>query len=89
MDSRTEVYFATYFDMFDSPGWKQLVREANEQIEAFKEKALTAQSWEETLYFRGRIDQLETIPTMERDLEIAYESAKQDEVEAETANANS
>lgn len=88
MDSRTETYYAAFFDMFDTMGWQQLVREAKEQVEVLKEEALRAQTWEETLYKRGKMDQIQSFVDLQDGLETSYElQREEDKAVEEDANS--
>lgn len=86
MDSQTETYYAAFFDMFDGMGWKQLMREHKDLVRSAEEKIFHAQTWEETLYYRGRRDQLQAMVNLADEMELLYNQAKEDEA---YANADS
>ena len=86
MDQKTESYYQVFFDLFDTPGWKQLERETKEQREGLEAQILNAQSWDDTLYLRGRRDQLNMLENLADMFEQSYQIAKED---AEQADADS
>ena len=70
-----------YSELFDTEGWKSVVREAQEEVEALKHAALEgAKDFNEVCYLRGQAHQLMRLVTLE-DALIAMVTAEQEEEE--------
>ena len=70
-----------YSELFDTDGWKSVVREAEEEVESLKYMALDgAKDFNDVCYMRGQAHQLMRLITLEDTL-IAMVTAEQEEDE--------
>jgi len=80
-----EVYFANYFEMFRSEGWKQLLTDLNQNVAQINSVEQTTDN--ENLHFRkGQLAILATLFNLETQINNAEKEAKeepQEELELE------
>ena len=85
MTKELEVYFANYFEMFRSEGWKQLITDLNQNVAQINSVELTTDN--ENLHFRkGQLAILATLFNRETQIDNAEKEAKeepQEELELE------
>mgnify|MGYP005992662509 FL=1 len=85
MTKELEVYFANYFEMFRSEGWKQLITDLNQNVAQINSVELTTDN--ENLHFRkGQLAILATLFNLEAQIQNAEQEAKeepQEELELE------
>ena len=85
MTKELEVYFANYFEMFRSEGWKQLITDLNQNVAQINSVELTTDN--ENLHFRkGQLAILATLFNLETQINNAEKEAKeepQEELELE------
>jgi len=85
MTKELEVYFANYFEMFRSEGWKQLLTDLNQNVTQINSVEQTTDN--ENLHFRkGQLAILATLFNLETQINNAEKEAKeepQEELELE------
>ena len=85
MTKELEVYFANYFEMFRSEGWKQLLTDLNQNVAQRNSVEQTTDN--ENLHFRkGQLAILATLFNLETQINNAEKEAKeepQEELELE------
>jgi hypothetical protein len=85
MTKELEVYFANYFEMFRSEGWKQLITDLNQNVAQINSVEQTTDN--ENLHFRkGQLAILATLFNLETQINNAEKEAKeepQEELELE------
>ena len=85
MTKELEVYFANYFEMFRSEGWKQLIKDLSENVAQINSVELTTDN--DNLHFRkGQLAILATLFNLEAQIQNAEQEAKeepQEELELE------
>ena len=85
MTKELEVYFANYFEMFRSEGWKQLLTDLNQNVAQINSVEQTTDN--ENLHFRkGQLAILSTLFNLETQINNAEKEAKeepQEELELE------
>jgi hypothetical protein len=85
MTKELEVYFANYFEMFRSEGWKQLINDLSENVAQINSVELTTDN--DNLHFRkGQLAILATLFNLEAQIQNAEQEAKeepQEELELE------
>ena len=85
MTKELEVYFANYFEMFRSEGWKQLLTDLNQHVAQINSVEQTTDN--ENLHFRkGQLAILATLFNLETQINHAEKEAKeepQEELELE------
>ena len=85
MTKELEVYFANYFEMFRSEGWKQLLTDFNQNVAQINSVEQTTDN--ENLHFRkGQLAILATLFNLETQINNAEKEAKeepQEELELE------
>ena len=85
MTKELEVYFANYFEMFRSEGWKQLLTDLNQNVAQINSVELTTDN--DNLHFRkGQLAILATLFNLETQITNAEKEAKeepQEELELE------
>ncbi len=85
MTKELEVYFANYFEMFRSEGWKQLLTDLNQNVAQINSVELTTDN--DNLHFRkGQLAILATLFNLEAQIQNAEQEAKepvQEELELE------
>ena len=85
MTKELEVYFANYFEMFRSEGWKQLLTDLNQNVAQINSVEQTTDN--ENLHFRkGQLAILATLFNLEAQIQNAEQEAKepvQEELELE------
>ena len=85
MTKELEVYFANYFEMFRSEGWKQLLTDLNQNVAQINSVELTTDN--DNLHFRkGQLAILATLFNLEAQIQNAEQEAKepvQDDLELE------
>ena len=85
MTKELEVYFANYFEMFHSEGWKQLLTDLNQNVAQINSVELTTDN--DNLHFRkGQLAILATLFNLEAQIQNAEQEANepvQDDLELE------
>ena len=85
MTKELEVYFANYFEMFRSEGWKQLLTDLNQNVAQINSVEQTTDN--DNLYFRkAQLAILATLFNLETQITNAEKEAKeepQEELELE------
>ena len=85
MTKELEVYFANYFEMFGTEGWKQLLTDLNQNVAQINSVEQTTDN--ENLHFRkGQLAILATLFNLETQINNAEKEAKeepQEELELE------
>jgi|TARA_A100001391_G_scaffold27251_2_gene14747 hypothetical protein len=85
MTKELEVYFANYFEMFRSEGWKQLLTDLNQNVAQINSVELTTDN--DNLHFRkGQLAILATLFNLEAQIQNAEQEANepvQDDLELE------
>jgi len=85
MTKELEVYFANYFEMFRSEGWKQLLTDLNQNVTQINSVEQTTDN--DNLHFRkGQLAILATLFNLETQINNAEKEAKeepQEELELE------
>ena len=85
MTKELEVYFANYFEMFRSEGWKQLLTDLNQNVAQINSVEQTTDN--ENLHYRkGQLAILATLFNLETQINNAEKEAKeepQEELELE------
>jgi len=85
MTKELEVYFANYFEMFRSEGWKQLINDLSENVAQINSVELTTDN--DNLHFRkGQLAILATLFNLEAQIQNAEQEARepvQEELELE------
>ena len=80
MTKELEVYFANYFEMFRSEGWKQLLTDLNQNVAQINSVEQTTDN--DNLYFRkGQLAILATLFNLETQISNAEKDAKESEQE--------
>ena len=79
MDKDTIKYYEDMFQMFETPGWKQLVVEADGHVNSLKDKL--AVEFDTTLsnYIRGQLAQLNYMVNFEDIARSTYEQALEED----------
>ena len=85
MTKELEVYFANYFEMLRSEGWKQLLTDLNQNVAQINSVELTTDN--DNLHFRkGQLAILATLFNLEAQIQNAEQEANepvQDDLELE------
>ena len=80
MTKELEVYFANYFEMFGTEGWKQLLTDLNQNVAQINSVEQTTDN--DNLYFRkGQLAILATLFNLETQITNAEKDAKESEQE--------
>ena len=78
MNKDLEVYFDYYFEMFRSEGWKQLLKDFQQNITNINSVEQTTDS--DNLHFRkGQLAILATIVNLENQMDNAHKNALEEE----------
>ena len=86
MNKDLEVYFDNYFEMFRSEGWKQLLKDFQQNITNINSVEQTTDS--DNLHFRkGQLAILATIVNLENQMDNAHKNAMEEEEEEEKSLA--
>lgn len=72
MDKETEEYYETYFSLFSSKGWKQLIEELTESFDAFRIEDIKDQH--ELDLVKGQRSALHRLISFETAIRSAYDS---------------
>lgn len=80
MDKELEQYYSTYFDLFSSPGWKQYIKDV-EDNRTLMSDVLTIKDGNDLYYRKGTLDTLDRILNFEDAITAAYELHSNDEAE--------
>jgi hypothetical protein len=76
MDRELAQYYEDRFSMMATPGWKQLIEDAEEMLKAFN-RIDTAETFEEFNKRKGQVDILQWILTLRQVSEQTYEDLKE------------
>ena len=80
MNKDLEIYFDNYFEMFRSEGWKQLLKDFQQNITNINSVEQTTDS--DNLHFRkGQLAILATIVNLENQMDISHKNAMEEEKE--------
>jgi len=80
MNKDLEIYFDNYFEMFRSEGWKQLLKDFQQNITNINSVEQTTDS--DNLHFRkGQLAILATIVNLENQMDNAHKNAMEEEKE--------
>lgn len=71
MNRDLQEYYESYFEMFATKGWKQLMEEVEESIDAFKVDNINNE--QELMIARGQLSQLRSLKGLQTVIEQAYE----------------
>lgn len=71
MNKDLQDYYENYFEMFATKGWKQLMEEVEESIDAFKIDNINNE--QELMIARGQLSQLRSLKGLQSVIEQAYE----------------
>lgn len=71
MNKDLQDYYENYFEMFATKGWKQLMEEVDESIDAFKIDNINNE--QELMIARGQLSQLRSLKGLQSVIEQAYE----------------
>ena len=71
MNKDLQDYYENYFEMFATKGWKQLIEEVEESIDAFKIDNINNE--QELMIARGQLSQLRSLKGLQSVIEQAYE----------------
>lgn len=71
MNRDLQEYYESYFEMFATKGWKQLMEEVEESIDAFKIDNINNE--QELMIARGQLSQLRSLKGLQTVIEQAYE----------------
>jgi len=86
MNKDLEIYFDNYFEMFRSEGWKQLLKDFQQNITNINSVEQTTDS--DNLHFRkGQLAILATIVNLENQMDNAHKNAMEEEEEEEKSLA--
>lgn len=75
----TEAEYRIYQEMFETAGWRELVREAEQAVEHRKEQLVGNVSQEYAYFLRGEIAQLRVILGLEEGVRLARAHAQREE----------
>ena len=80
MNKDLEIYFDNYFEMFRSEGWKQLLKDFQQNITNINSVDQTTDA--DNLHFRkGQLAILATIVNLENQMDNAHKNAMEEEKE--------
>ena len=80
MNKDLEIYFDNYFEMFRSEGWKQLLKDFQQNIININSVEQTTDA--DNLHFRkGQLAILATIVNLENQMDNAHKNAMEEEKE--------
>ena len=80
MNKDLEVYFNNYFEMFRSEGWKQLLKDFQQNVVNINSVEQTTDA--DNLHFRkGQLAILATIVNLENQMDNAHKNAMEEEKE--------
>jgi len=71
MNKDLQDYYENYFEMFSTKGWKQLMEEVDESIDAFRIDNINSE--QELMIARGQLSQLRSLKGLQAVIEQAYE----------------
>jgi hypothetical protein len=77
MDKELQEYYENRFEMMATPGWKQLIEDATNMLEAYN-RIDTAETFEDFNKRKGQVDILQWILTLKQVSEQTYEELQQD-----------
>lgn len=78
MDKDLQKYYETYFDLFSSPGWKQYIKDV-EDNRTLMSDVLSIKDGNDLYYRKGTLETLDRILNFEFAIEAAYEEAQDEE----------
>ena len=79
MDKELQKYYETYFDLFSSEGWKQYIKDV-EDNRTLMSDVLTIKDGNDLYYRKGVLETLDRILNFESAIEAAYMEAKDEEI---------
>lgn len=71
MDENVKEY-EDLLRMFDTDGWRIMVREAKEKLAEIRDNAVFAKSFDQLSYMRGQAEQLAYLVNLEESVSIGY-----------------
>lgn len=78
MAPETENYYNAYFDLFLHPGWKQLMSDIQDSVDALTLE--NCRSWEAYIMLNTKRQQLKEILLFENQMRAAYEHIQHDTI---------
>ena len=78
MDKDLAKYYETYFDLFSSEGWKQYIKDV-EDNRTLMSDVLTIKDGNDLYYRKGTLETLNRILNFEDAITASYEEAKDEE----------
>ena len=78
MDKDLQKYYETYFDLFSSEGWKQYIKDV-EDNRTLMSDVLSIKDGNDLYYRKGTLETLDRILNFESAIEAAFEEAKDEE----------
>lgn len=78
MDKDLQKYYEQYFDLFSSPGWKQYIKDV-EDNRTLMSDVLSIKDGNDLYYRKGTLETLDRILNFEFAIEAAYEEAQDEE----------
>jgi hypothetical protein len=80
VDKELEQYYLTYFDLFSSEGWKQYIKDV-EDNRTLMSDVLTIKDGNDLYYRKGTLETLDRILNFENAIVASYELHSNDEAE--------
>lgn len=65
MDEKLRADLEELLSLMETPAWRTLMRHTEEGIEEMKHAVMTATSWDQVNYLRGRADQMVQLLNLE------------------------
>lgn len=78
MDKDLQKYYETYFDLFSSEGWKQYIKDV-EDNRTLMSDVLSIKDGNDLYYRKGTLETLDRILNFQSAIEAAFEEAKDEE----------
>jgi hypothetical protein len=78
VDKDLQKYYETYFDLFSSEGWKQYIKDV-EDNRTLMSDVLTIKDGNDLYYRKGTLETLDRILNFENAIVASYEEAKDEE----------
>jgi hypothetical protein len=80
MDKELQQYYETYFDLFSSEGWKQYIKDV-EDNRTLMSDVLTIKDGNDLYYRKGTLETIDRILNFEDAITASYELHSNDEAE--------
>ena len=78
MDKDLQKYYETYFDLFSSEGWKQYIKDV-EDNRTLMSDVLSIKDGNDLYYRKGTLETLDRILNFENAIVASYEEAQDEE----------